>query len=243
MYGWYAPDPRMRANIGIRRRLAPLLDNSRAEIELINALLLSLPGSPVPVLRRRDRDGRQHLARRPRRRADPDAVDAGPQRRLLHGRPRQAVPAGGAVARLPLRARSTSRRSWPRRRRCCTGRAAMLAVRQAAPGVRARAGSSRWSATTRTCWRSCGCSRRRRRRARPPETMLCVNNLSQRPRRARGWSCPGHAGAPSWPTCSAAPASPPSPATARCRSRWARGTSSGSRSTQSDRAPAVKATP
>ncbi|WFR84637.1 maltose alpha-D-glucosyltransferase [Arthrobacter sp. Y-9] len=46
MLGWYAPDPRMRANVGIRRRLAPLLDNSRAEIELINALLLSLPGSP-----------------------------------------------------------------------------------------------------------------------------------------------------------------------------------------------------
>ena len=46
MYGWYAPDPRMRANIGIRRRLASLLDNSRAEIELANALLLSLPGSP-----------------------------------------------------------------------------------------------------------------------------------------------------------------------------------------------------
>ena len=46
MYGWYAPDPRMRANVGIRRRLAPLLDNSRAEIELINALLLALPGSP-----------------------------------------------------------------------------------------------------------------------------------------------------------------------------------------------------
>jgi maltose alpha-D-glucosyltransferase/alpha-amylase len=46
MLGWYAPDPRMRANLGIRRRLAPLLDNSRAEIELINALLLSLPGSP-----------------------------------------------------------------------------------------------------------------------------------------------------------------------------------------------------
>jgi maltose alpha-D-glucosyltransferase/alpha-amylase len=46
MYGWYAPDPRMRANVGIRRRLATLLDNSRAEIELIHALLLSLPGSP-----------------------------------------------------------------------------------------------------------------------------------------------------------------------------------------------------
>ncbi|MFD6175699.1 MULTISPECIES: maltose alpha-D-glucosyltransferase [unclassified Isoptericola] len=46
MYGWFAPDPRMRANIGIRRRLAPLLDNSRKEIELAHALLLSLPGSP-----------------------------------------------------------------------------------------------------------------------------------------------------------------------------------------------------
>ncbi|WP_432485664.1 maltose alpha-D-glucosyltransferase [Kineococcus esterisolvens] len=46
MYGWYAPDPRMRANIGIRRRLAPLLDNSRPEIELIHAMVLSLPGSP-----------------------------------------------------------------------------------------------------------------------------------------------------------------------------------------------------
>ncbi|WP_285725426.1 maltose alpha-D-glucosyltransferase [Psychromicrobium xiongbiense] len=46
MLGWYAPDSRMRANVGIRRRLAPLLDNSRAEIELINALILALPGSP-----------------------------------------------------------------------------------------------------------------------------------------------------------------------------------------------------
>ena len=46
MYGWYADDPRMRANVGIRRRLAPLLGNSRAEIELAHALLLSLPGSP-----------------------------------------------------------------------------------------------------------------------------------------------------------------------------------------------------
>ena len=46
MYGWYAEDPRMRANVGIRRRLSTLLVNSRAEIELAHALLLSLPGSP-----------------------------------------------------------------------------------------------------------------------------------------------------------------------------------------------------
>ncbi|WP_030222748.1 alpha-glucosidase C-terminal domain-containing protein, partial [Streptomyces sp. NRRL WC-3626] len=47
MWAEYAKDPRMRANIGIRRRLAPLLDNDRNQIELFNALLLSLPGSPI----------------------------------------------------------------------------------------------------------------------------------------------------------------------------------------------------
>ncbi|MFJ6700835.1 maltose alpha-D-glucosyltransferase [Streptomyces sp. NPDC091272] len=47
MYAEYARDPRMRANIGIRRRLAPLLDNDRNQIELFTALLLSLPGSPI----------------------------------------------------------------------------------------------------------------------------------------------------------------------------------------------------
>ena len=46
MYAWYAPQPRMRANVGIRRRLMPLLDGSRREVELACALLLSLPGSP-----------------------------------------------------------------------------------------------------------------------------------------------------------------------------------------------------
>jgi maltose alpha-D-glucosyltransferase / alpha-amylase len=47
MYSEYAGDPRMKANIGIRRRLAPLLENSRDQMELFTALLLSLPGSPV----------------------------------------------------------------------------------------------------------------------------------------------------------------------------------------------------
>ncbi|MCU4749362.1 MULTISPECIES: maltose alpha-D-glucosyltransferase [Streptomyces] len=47
MYAEYAKDPRMRANIGIRRRLATLLDNDRNQIELFTALLLSLPGSPI----------------------------------------------------------------------------------------------------------------------------------------------------------------------------------------------------
>src|SRR5687767_9139040 len=47
MYREYAIDKRMRINIGIRRRLAPLMDNGRRQIELMNALLMSMPGTPV----------------------------------------------------------------------------------------------------------------------------------------------------------------------------------------------------
>jgi maltose alpha-D-glucosyltransferase / alpha-amylase len=47
MYSEYAKDPRMKLNLGIRRRLAPLLDNGRDEVELMHAILFSLPGSPV----------------------------------------------------------------------------------------------------------------------------------------------------------------------------------------------------
>ncbi|MHB8618223.1 MAG: maltose alpha-D-glucosyltransferase [Chloroflexota bacterium] len=47
MYYSYALDPRMRLNLGIRRRLAPLVENGRRQIELLHGLLLSLPGTPV----------------------------------------------------------------------------------------------------------------------------------------------------------------------------------------------------
>ncbi|TDE00412.1 maltose alpha-D-glucosyltransferase [Jiangella asiatica] len=47
MWSEYAKDPRMKANLGIRRRLAPLLENDMNQVKLFNALLLSLPGSPV----------------------------------------------------------------------------------------------------------------------------------------------------------------------------------------------------
>ncbi|MFT4276891.1 MAG: maltose alpha-D-glucosyltransferase [Rhodopseudomonas sp.] len=48
-YLWktYAADPRARINVGIRRRLAPLMDNDRRKIELMNSLLLSFPGTPI----------------------------------------------------------------------------------------------------------------------------------------------------------------------------------------------------
>ena len=47
MYRAYAADPQMRINLGIRRRLAPLLDNNRRRIELLNSLLFSMPGTPI----------------------------------------------------------------------------------------------------------------------------------------------------------------------------------------------------
>jgi maltose alpha-D-glucosyltransferase/alpha-amylase len=47
MYQAYAADPQMRINVGIRRRLAPLLENSRRRIELLHALLFSMPGTPI----------------------------------------------------------------------------------------------------------------------------------------------------------------------------------------------------
>jgi maltose alpha-D-glucosyltransferase/alpha-amylase len=47
MYRAYASDPQMRINLGIRRRLAPLMGNDRRKVELLNALLFSLPGTPV----------------------------------------------------------------------------------------------------------------------------------------------------------------------------------------------------
>jgi maltose alpha-D-glucosyltransferase/alpha-amylase len=47
MYLAYSADPRMRINLGIRRRLAPLLDNNRRRIELLNSILFSFPGTPI----------------------------------------------------------------------------------------------------------------------------------------------------------------------------------------------------
>ena len=46
MYLAYSADPRMRVNVGIRRRLAPLLENNRRRIELLHSILLSFPGTP-----------------------------------------------------------------------------------------------------------------------------------------------------------------------------------------------------
>lgn len=47
LWNFYASDPRMRVNVGIRRRLAPLLDNDRNKIQLLNSMLMSMPGTPI----------------------------------------------------------------------------------------------------------------------------------------------------------------------------------------------------
>ena len=103
MYSEYAKDPRMKINLGIRRRLAPLLDNGRDEIQLMTAILFSLPGSPVLYYGDEiamgdniflgDRDGVR----------TPMQWTGGPQRRLLPRRLRPALRAAadGPGVRLP----------------------------------------------------------------------------------------------------------------------------------------------
>jgi maltose alpha-D-glucosyltransferase/alpha-amylase len=88
MYRMYASDAQARINLGIRRRLAPLLENDRPHQADEQPAAVDA-GHAGAVLRRRDRHGRQHLPGRPRRRAHADAVDQRPQRRLLRADPQR----------------------------------------------------------------------------------------------------------------------------------------------------------
>ena len=100
----------MKRNVGIARRLFPLLDNDRRVAELFHALLFSLPGSPVLYygdeigmgdnIYLGDRDGVR----------TPMQWSARPQRRVLRGRLRPALPAAADGPGLRLRGASTSRR-------------------------------------------------------------------------------------------------------------------------------------
>ncbi len=95
MYYAYSADPRMRVNVGIRRRLAPLLENDRNRIELLHSILLSFPGTPI--LYYGDEIGMGdniYLGDRHGVRT-PDAVERRPERGLLPGHAGPAVqPAG-----------------------------------------------------------------------------------------------------------------------------------------------------
>ena len=121
MYRAYAADPQMRINLGIRRRLAPLLGNDRRKIELLNALLFSLPGTPVIYYGDEigmgdnvylgDRDG----VRTP--------MQWTPDRNAGFSRPTRSSSTCRLIIdpELPLRDASTSRPSAATRARCCRG--------------------------------------------------------------------------------------------------------------------------
>ena len=149
----YATDIEMRINLGIRRRLAPLLGNDRRKIELLNALLFSLPGTPVIYYGDEigmgdnvylgDRNG----VRTPMQwSADRNAGFSTRQ-------PAPALPAADHRAGLPLRERQ---RREPGRQ---PGVAAVVdapadRAAQAPPRARSRARSSSSSRRTTTCSRS-----------------------------------------------------------------------------------------
>ena len=90
----YATDPNDKHNLGIRRRLFPLLNNDRRKVELLHTILLSLPGSPVLYYGDEIGDGRQHLFGRQVWCAHTDAVEHEPERRFFCSQPAEALPAG-----------------------------------------------------------------------------------------------------------------------------------------------------
>jgi maltose alpha-D-glucosyltransferase / alpha-amylase len=99
MYRLFAEDTRARINLGIRRRLAPLLGNNRRKIELINSLLLSLPGTPIIYYGDEIGMGDNfYLGDR-----NGDAVERGSQRGFFAGKPAAAFPAGHHRSRVSLR--------------------------------------------------------------------------------------------------------------------------------------------
>ncbi len=175
-YLWehYAADRRARLNLGIRRRLAPLLERDRRRIELMNGLLLSMPGTPVLYygdeigmgdnIHLGDRDGvRTPMQWSPDRnggfsRADPARLVLPPIMDPLYGFQAVNVEAQAADPHSLL--------NWTRR---------MLAVRRRFIARSAAAAFACSIRATARCSRSCASSAR----GDTEETILCVSNLSR----------------------------------------------------------------
>ena len=98
MYRMYAADPRARINLGIRRRLAPLMENDVDRIKLMNSLLLSMPGSPIIYYG--DEIGMG------------DNIFLGDRNGVRT--PMQWSPTATAASRAPTRSACSCRRSWTR---------------------------------------------------------------------------------------------------------------------------------
>ena len=169
MYREYARDPRMRINMGIRRRLAPLMESGRRQIELMNALLMSMPGTPIVYygdelgmgdnIYLGDRNG----VRTPMQwNADRNAGFSEAETAALFSPLIVDPPYGFHTVNVAAQERtSTSLLRWTRR---------LVAVRQ------------EYQAFGRGTWEAINCANRRvlvfLRRYRD-ETILCVNNLSR----------------------------------------------------------------
>ena len=166
----YAADPRARINLGIRRRLAPLMENDLDRIELMNSLLLSMPGTPIIYygdeigmgdnIYLGDRNGvRTPMQWSPDRNAGFSRAD--PQRLYLP--PIMDPVYGYEAVNVEAQAREpSSLLNWMRR---------MLAVRKTQPGVRARHARRSSSRATARSWPTCAST--------ATKSILCVANLAR----------------------------------------------------------------
>ncbi len=163
MYQMYAADPRARLNLGIRRRLAPLMENDLERIKLMNSLLLSMPGSPIIYygdeigmgdnIYLGDRNGvRTPMQWSPDRnagfsRADPQRLYLPPIMDPIYGY--EAVNVEAQLARPLLAAQLDEAHA----RRCARRRRRSAAARCASSGPATARSSSRCAstATTRCC--------------------------------------------------------------------------------------------
>ena len=181
MYGWYAYDPRMRSNIGIRRRLAPLLDNSRAELELAHALLFALKGSPFLYYGDEigmgdniwlpDRDSsRTPMQWNPDRNAGFSSADPG----KLYSPVVQSLVYNFALVNVESQlAQSRSLLHWIRN---------VVHVRKAHPAFGLGDAHDGSDATMSRCSRSCATTRGRARSSgMPRRSILCVFSFSHNP--------------------------------------------------------------
>jgi maltose alpha-D-glucosyltransferase/alpha-amylase len=194
MYGWYAPDPRMRANVGIRRRLCVRCWTTTAPSSSSSTPSCSrCPARPASTTATRSAWATTSgcpTGTPPH----PDAVDARPQRRLLHRRPGQALPPGHRVPRVPPQ---------PHERRSTDGHRSsllhwvrgMLAVRREHPVFGIGDFEICASVNDRVLSFVRVDRSERDKEDRSAMAVLCVNNLSSRPQATtvtipdelRGW--------------------------------------------------------
>ena len=160
MYRIYAHVQQARLNLGIRRRLAPLLGNDRKRIELLNAPAVVAARHAGDLLRRRNRHGRQYLSRRPQRRPHADAMEFRQATRVFRGPIRKASTCRSFTIPNTITKRTTWKGSCTIRTRCSGGCGGCWRCANAgARSAKANVNFSR-SKTGKSCATSCGTRRK-----------------------------------------------------------------------------------